>query len=173
MIQCENCGKRYNVSFSQCPICGKPNPIFQKPSTQSMIVDKMVLTHGNIKQIEQTPEKEVTTVVSFSIPFLLHLIDGTYEMKYGKKLIAIELSRVNSLPEFTRKLFGIDMIFPKNAEIPNDRFGRLAHSHVTVFIPDRILDDPNNFVHECLRLLSVRYVKQHSQWKKLGNLTTP
>lgn len=149
MIQCKNCGTSYNVTFSQCPMCGKPNPTFQKPSQPSMIIDKVAFTQGNIKQIEQTPENEVTTIVSFHIPFLLHLVDGTYEMKYGKKWIVIQLTRVNEPPEYTRKFFGIGMKFPKNAEIPKDRFGRLAHSHVTVFIPERILDDHNNFVYEC------------------------
>jgi len=113
------------------------------------VIDKVMFGGKDLKQIEQMAENEVTTVISFHIPFLLHLLDGVYEMKYNNRWIAFQLSRVNESPEYTRKFFGIETRFPRDAEIPKDRFGRLAHTHVTVYIPYRILDDKDTFVYEC------------------------
>jgi hypothetical protein len=47
------------------------------------------------------------------------------------------------------RIIGIDMRLPEGAEIPQDRFGRLSHSHITVFVPRKILDDPSNIAREC------------------------
>lgn len=92
---------------------------------------------------------DVTTVVSFHIPFLVHLVDGSYEMKKDNHWIVFQLKRVNETAENTRKFFGVGMEFPQDAEIPKDRFGRLAHTLVSVFIPYRIMDDSKNLVLEC------------------------
>jgi len=111
--------------------------------------DKIALTSGNLKEVEEMAENDVTTIVSFHIPFLLHLLDGAYEMKYGDRWIGFQLARVNESAEYTSKFLGIRMKLPSDAEIPKDRFGRLAHTHVTVHIPYRIIDDKDVFAHEC------------------------
>jgi len=52
-------------------------------------------------------------------------------------------------PEYTTKFFGTKIKLPPHAEIPKDRFGRLAHTYVTIFIPYKIMDDPNASIFEC------------------------
>ena len=149
MIKCKNFGKSYNVSFSQCPLWGTLNSVLHKPSPSFAQFDKISLEGRDIEKISQGPDNEVTTVVSFHVPFLLHLHNGTYEMKYGSKWIVFEVQRFNEPSELVQKILGVKMIFPKNAEIPDDRFGRLAHSHIAVFIPYRILDDIDTSVYQC------------------------
>jgi len=149
MIRCKACGTNYNVTFYQCPFCGTRNPILPQIEPAHVMIDKIMLASQDVKQLEKMLTNAVSTVVSFHIPFLLHLHDGTYEMKHDNKWIAIQLLRVNEPPEYTRKFFGIGMEFPQNAEIPKDRFGRLAHTFVTIFIPYKIMDDPNTFIFEC------------------------
>lgn len=116
-----------------------------------MTIDKFSLVGKDLEQVNKMPANEVTTVVGFHIPFLLHLVNGTYEMRDNSQWIALQLARVNETPEHTRRLFGIEMEFPQNAEIPKDRFGRLAHTYVSVFIPGKITDDPKTFSFQCPR----------------------
>jgi predicted RNA-binding Zn-ribbon protein involved in translation (DUF1610 family) len=108
-----------------------------------------MLTGKDLEQVEQMADNEINTIVSFHIPFLLHLLDGAYEMKRNDHWIAFQLARVNEPTATTSKFFGIRMEFPPDAEIPKDRFGRLAHTYVTVHIPYRILDDKDALVYEC------------------------
>lgn len=150
MIRCKTCGTSYNETLAYCPVCGTRNPSYLPLKKGVLSIDKFSLVGKDLEQIKKMPIRKVTTVVSFHIPFLLHLVDGNYEMKEDNQWIVFQLTRVNEPPEHTRKLFGgIKMQFPPNPEIPKDRLGRLAHTHVSVFIPYKIMDDPNTFSFEC------------------------
>lgn len=149
MIRCRTCGTSYNETFTQCPLCGTRNPILIQKEKPSFVIDKVSLIGGELDLVKKIPANEVNTMVSFHIPFLLHLLDGNYEMKDNNHWIIIQLERVNEPLEHTRRYFGVGVELPQGGEIPNDRFGRLAHTHVSIFIPYKIIDDPNTFVFEC------------------------
>lgn len=149
MIRCRTCGTNYNETFTQCPLCGTRNPIYIPLKKPVFIIDKLSFGGKDLEQVEKMPASEVTTVVSFHIPFLLHLVDGNYEMRDDHRWIVFQLARVYETSEYTRKFFGIELQVPRNAEIPKDRFGRLGHTYVSVFIPYKIMDDPDTFAFEC------------------------
>ena len=148
MNKCKKCGANYNVTFLQCPSCGTPNQSANQQNPSFVYFDKISLdAEEGLNEIAKVPENEVVTIVSFHVPFLLHLKNGRYEMKCKNELIPFELTRINSPSIHAQNLIGV--IPPKNPEIPNDRFGRLAHSFVRIYIPKKILDDPKNSIFEC------------------------
>lgn len=120
MIRCRTCATSYNETFTQCPVCGTRNPIYTSLKKSVFIIDKLSFKGKNLEQVEKMPASEVSTVVSFHIPFLLHLVDGSYEMRDDSRWIAFQLARKYETPEFTRRFFGIELQVPKNAEIPKD-----------------------------------------------------
>jgi len=98
MLRCRTCGTNYNVTFTQCPFCGTQNPRFVRLKKPKLVIDKLSLCGKDLDAVEEMHANKVTTAVSFHIPFLLHLVNGAYEMKHNKYWVTFQLERVNEPP---------------------------------------------------------------------------